>query len=170
MSAQQSPVPFVASEVDQHTYQHPWKEERCHMLTESAKDLRANNQDLRLVLRYLERDAARLADDLDLEKIKNSDLHAKVQASTQEADQLQRRIDELEELMDLREDNFNFTVSLPSLSLEVIQSWMDILIHSKKARGRVRGRVRVLESRRLAFFRKIKPAVFLTAVGCTYSL
>lgn len=120
MGTQQWAVPAFSSinDSDPETHALTWKEEQYAILAETAQDLRASNRDLRLVLGYLEQDAARLSLDLDLEKNKNGDLRAQIQASSQETRRLRDRIDILEELMELKEISPNFNVGPTALQTE----------------------------------------------------
>lgn len=71
------------------------------MLEQAVHDLRANNQDLRLILAYMERDAARFQQDLEAEMAKNAALRLQIESSSNETEQLQQRNNILEDLLEI---------------------------------------------------------------------
>lgn len=76
-----------------------------NLLETTVSDLRMNNRDLRLILGYLERDTASLRRDLESEVAKNTGLEERVQVLRDRVLALQRRNDELEDVLALHCDN-----------------------------------------------------------------
>ncbi|TEB32980.1 hypothetical protein FA13DRAFT_1708413 [Coprinellus micaceus] len=72
------------------------------LLRDSTSDLRANNRDLRLILAFMEKESARLQKDMESENAANRSLRSQVRALIHENEHLQERVEELEELLELR--------------------------------------------------------------------
>ena len=64
--------------------------------------MRSNNRDLQLILAFMEKDAAHLQNDFDSERTANHSLKSQARALIYDNMQLQGRVEELEELLDLR--------------------------------------------------------------------
>lgn len=100
----------------------PAKEYVNVLLREAASDLRTNNRDLRLILGFIEKDAARLRASFESEKAARASLQDQIQALLREVKRLEARNELLEELLDLPGNETVSTSAIPSnpLSLEVL--------------------------------------------------